>query len=160
MNISILEILNNKNNLSIYEYDPNNSEYSVPNNNNNYKFMVKTFKSVKKILNIIGIFNTDLNVFYWNWSTNLDKNYSYKIKSLVNYAIDLNPSNPYNLYIKQILTSSSIEITNNDHLEIIIAIALYILKCKGYAMQKNTNYILYFGIFDYDIVSDKIIIIT
>ena len=141
----IIDILNNNNKI----IQLNHEDYGF--NNTTYKFspvIVNRNTLQKYTYTIIGILNNNLNVFYWGWSTNYEKNKLYIIRKLINYAIDIEPKNISEFYIKKILTTSSIKIYNNSHLELIIAIANYYLKSKINIIQTINNYTIYYSCYE------------
>lgn len=145
MNSLIIDILNNNNNITQLDYVKDRET------RNTYKFAPVIYNDItnkKYTYTIIGVLNNELNVFNWGWSTNYEKHKLYIIRKLINYAIDMDPKNLSEFYIKKILTTSSIKIYNNNHLELIIAIANHYLKSNTNLVYNNNNYTIYFACYE------------
>jgi hypothetical protein len=107
-------------------------------------------KYIKKVYNIIGIFDKDNYIFNWAWSTNIEKYKYIKTNKLIIHGINIESKNLQDIYIKKILTTSQIKILNDLHLTILLAISSYLTK-NNYVILKNndkSNYIVFYGIYD------------
>lgn len=97
-------------------------------------------KFVKKVFNIIGFISYDLEEFIWAWSTNIYKYLHVKTNQLILHGINIEPTTMNDFYIKKILTTSNINMTNNDKIgDIIIALGCYLTKAHGYFLRRSVH---------------------
>jgi len=77
---------------------------------------------------LIGIYFSE-NIWEWGWANvNSRKNMTFKIREVLNYAINLDPEE--NKYLKKELITSSFRVTNSIQLDIHLAISSYLTKNK------------------------------
>tara|TARA_B100001093_G_scaffold517136_1_gene597774 strand:+ start:1404 stop:1997 length:594 start_codon:yes stop_codon:yes gene_type:complete len=86
---------------------------------------------------ILGVFSK--KVFCWSWShTFLPKELSRESKYLLEYGLQIEPSSMNDLsLLKVILTNSRLKINNNEQLEIILSLILYLLGDRVDFIFKN-----------------------
>jgi hypothetical protein len=107
-------------------------------------------KYIKKVYNIIAIFNKDNNIFYWAWGTNILKYKYIKTNKLILHGINIESKNLQDIYIKKLLTTSQIKIVNNSQITNLLAISCYLTK-SNYVIAKDdykSNYIVFYGFYD------------
>jgi hypothetical protein len=107
--------------------------------NNNY---------IKKVYNVIGIYDTENSIFHWAWSTNLKKHTHIKTDQLILHGVNIEGKNLLDMYIKKLLTSSQIFINNNFQITYIMAIACYLTKSNGFFVESESNYLIFYGFYD------------
>jgi len=148
----IIDALNYYNNLNINENINTNTDIKFTNELFNLIptiYIKENDKFVKKVYNIIGIYNTENQVFTWAWATNIEKREHIKTNQLVLHAINMNNhKNLSEMYIKKILSSSSIKIESEYLLNIILAISNYLTKTNGTISFNESNCIIYYGLYD------------
>jgi hypothetical protein len=148
MNSYILDSLNYFYKLPIL--DENDIEFSYEYHNLMPIFYIK--KS-KKVYNIIGIFDLEKDIFHWAWATTLKKDLYIKTNQLILHGINIDTNTIQDIYLKKILTSSSIKIDNISQLNIIIAISCYLTKSNGIFTNFSDNnsdshFVIYYGYYD------------
>ena len=114
-------------------------------------------KYIKKVYNIIGIFDKDNELFNWAWGTNILKYKYIKTNKLILHGINMESKNLQDIYIKKLLTTSQIKILNDSHLNILLAISSYLTKIN-YLITKvgdKSNYIVFYGIYDINEEDDE-----
>jgi len=126
---------------------------------NEPNFYLKNIKNDKIVMkgnyNFIGINDKDNNIFRWGWdyfynnvkNDNLIKNNTYYITKIINYILNLNSNNKinrkeiekliFNNDIKDMFLHYKYEINNPIHLDLLLAITLYITKSD--LIYKITN---------------------
>ena len=104
-------------------------------------------KYIKKVYNIIAIFDKDNNIFYWAWGTNILKYKYIKTNKLILHGINIESKNLQDIYIKKILTSSEIKIFDDFQITILLAISCYLTKNHGMIGVHNSNYHIFYGIY-------------
>ena len=155
MNSYILDSLNYYNKLP----QINNDDYIINNNEEFHNLMPviyikKSDKFIKKVYNIIGIFDIEKENFHWAWATTLNKHLYIKTNQLILHGINIETKTLQDIYLKKILTSSIIHIDNISQLEIIKAIACYLTKNNGIFtifsenQKEKSQYITYYGYYD------------
>lgn len=112
---------------------------------------------------LIGIYSVIGKIWAWSWATPANsKNKIQIIKKVLNYGIDLNPSD---LFLKTELITSRFKITNKIQIDIHVAIASYlskqplIYKHKVKKIEDNEDIGLhqYLILLDYDKIDKKIL---
>jgi len=130
------------------KYDNNNKEfesiikktkYFIPNKETStlYIYNDKKEKIYEFHYDFLGTYLTDKNRWIWSWSipTQNQKNI-YLSRQILNYGLDLETYDQ----LKPQLISSSYYITNSIHLDINLALSLYITKKKYiFKATYNTN---------------------
>ena len=107
-------------------------------------------KYIKKVYNIIGIFDKDNDFFYWAWGTNLLKYKYIKTSKLIIHGINMDSKNLQDIYIKKLLTTSQIKIYNQSQLILLFAIASYLTKNHYFFIKdgESSNYTVLYGFYD------------
>ena len=108
-------------------------------------------KFVKKVYNIIGFVSYDLEEFIWAWNTNIYKFLHTKTNQIILHGINIEPITMSDFYIKKILTSSCINISNNPRIiDIIIALGCYLTKAHGFIIETNPkeNHAVFYVFYD------------
>jgi len=115
-------------------------------------------KYIKKVYNMIGIYEKENNIFYWAWGTSIPKQEYIKTNKLITYAIHIETKSLQDIYIKKLLTSSQIKISNDSDLTILMAISCYLTKNNAIILKHNpdSNYINFYGIYDINDIDDNI----
>jgi hypothetical protein len=109
----------------------------------------------KEKYQIIGLYDTSNKIWYYGWTIfNNDKKNYYrynKSKELIKYALDIERDLPVSINEKQIIRSilinSKINIIDDLQLQIIIALATYILRAKEIIEHIDKNYIYIYASF-------------
>lgn len=92
--------------------------------------------------NLIGLYNNELNIWYWAWALPLNKKMNYISRKLINYALDmniddivLNNNNDKILYYKtkaELLNAKTHVTYKNIEIEKYIAMSIYLTKSDYY----------------------------
>jgi len=127
-----------KNDILINNY--NHTEVGDPNKTTvaiifNKKTGMKTEPSLKENFLLeaeyMGIYLKESNIWVWSWSTNISKSLIPLSSNLINYALSFEEDKinreDFSL-IRTMLVNSRIKIQNNDNLELLLGMILYITK--------------------------------
>ena len=121
-------------------------------------YIKESNKFIKKIYNIIGIYEIENNIFHWAWASNLPKQQYYMTNKLILHGINIDLKSLQDIYIKKLLTSSKIKIDNDFQLTILSAISCYLTKNHGFIVNQYGNYSIFYGIYDIKDVDETIIL--
>ena len=118
-------------------------------------YIKESNKFIKKVYNIIGIYEIEKNIYHWAWSTNLPKQQYYMTNKLILHGINIETKNLQDIYIKKMLTSSEIKIFDDFQITILLAISCYLTKNHGIIAHNGSNYNIFYGIYDIKDIKDN-----
>jgi hypothetical protein len=128
-------------------------EKELSKNDNEKSKIVFYDKNNKKVLEgnieLIGSHNTNIRLWTWGWAQlKLPKNLTYRSRKLLNYGLDIifdeENNNITDIYLKNILISSEININNDLQLDMLLAISSYLTKIPDIIRVREKYDIYYY----------------
>ena len=115
----------------------------------------KNNEYIKKLYNVIGLYNIESGIFYWAWYLNIEhKDKILSIKLLQDKGLNMDNAefNLENFFLRKILTTPFFKIIDTNHLKIIFAIGCYLTNVDYYEIHHQSNHIRIIGIYNTDII--------